>query len=117
MTSLLLPAAVWLEPALPELNEFNILGFAYLSLIGAAFTYLLWFRGIARLESSVIAALGFFSPVTADALGWWFLDQDLSSGQFLGVLIVLGSVWLSQRDGRSRPAPISFKQTSSQPLT
>lgn len=114
---LLLPAAVWLEPALPELNEFNILGFAYLSLIGAAFTYLLWFRGIARLESSVIAALGFFSPVTAVALGWWFLGQDLSSGQFLGVFIVLGSVWLGSRDGRPRPDPLSFKQTSSQPLT
>jgi len=114
---LLLPAALWLEPALPELTAFNILGLVYLGLVGAAFTYLLWFRGIARLESSIIAALGFFSPVTAAVLGWWILGQDLSSGQFLGVVIVLGSVWLSQHNGRSQTTSLSFKQTSSQTLT
>ncbi len=100
---LLLPAAIWLEPALPELTGVNVLGFVYLGLIGAAFTYILWFRGIARLEPSVVATLGFLSPMTAVLLGWWVLDQTLSPLQILGVLIVLGSVWLSQRTGRSKP--------------
>lgn len=42
---LLLPAVIFLEPVFPDLNLMNILGLAYLSLIGAAFSYLLWFRG------------------------------------------------------------------------
>ena len=101
---LLLPAALWFEPALPQLTASNVLGFVYLGLIGAAFTYVLWFRGIARLEPSVVATLGFLSPVTAVILGWWVLGQTLSLLQFIGVLVVLGSVWLSQQTARSKPA-------------
>ncbi|GAB4344872.1 MAG: EamA family transporter [Gammaproteobacteria bacterium] len=94
---LLLPAALWFEPALPALSSANLMGFAYLGLIGAALTYLLWFRGIARLAPSVVGSLGFFSPVTAVVLGWVLLDQPLGPLQVTGFLIVLGSVWLSQR--------------------
>jgi len=100
---LLLPAALWLEPSLPGLTGANILGLVYLGLIGAAFTYILWFRGIARLQPSVVATLGFLSPMTAVVLGWWVLGQNLSPLQVVGMFIVLGSVWLSQRAGRSKP--------------
>ncbi len=94
---LLLPVALLLEPPLPHLTGANILGFAYLGLIGAALTYMLWFRGLSRLEPSVVSPLGFLSPTTAVVLGWWVLDQELSPVQFLGIAIVLCSVWLSQR--------------------
>lgn len=101
---LLVPAALWLEPALPALTAPNLLGFAYLGLIGAAFSYLLWIRGIARLEPSAVSALGFFSPMTAVLLGWSVLGQSLSLPQVVGVLVILGSVWLSQRPPRPAPA-------------
>lgn len=110
---LLLPAAIWLEPALPELTATNFLDFAYLGLIGAAFTYILWFRGIARFEPSVVAALGFLSPMTAVVLGWWVLGQALSLLQFFGMFFVLGSVFLSQRTGRSVLTAIAIKHISS----
>jgi probable blue pigment (indigoidine) exporter len=96
---LLFPMALWFEPALPDLNTNNLLGFLYLGLIGSAFTYLLWFRGIARIAPSVVAPLGFLSPVTAGLLGWWVLDQSLNAVQFSGAVIVLGSVWLSRNAG------------------
>ncbi len=108
---LLLPAAILLEPTLPDLTGTNILGLAYLGLIGAAITYILWFRGIARLEPSVVATLGFLSPMTAVVLGWWALGQTLSPWQFLGMLMVLGSVWLSQRKRRSRPTATLAQET------
>lgn len=104
---LLVPAALWLEPPLPPLTGANVLGFAYLGLVGAALTYILWFRGIARLEPSAIAPLGLLSPVTAVILGWVALSQRLTAAQFAGIAIVLLSVWLSQRaqrQGASRPA-------------
>ncbi len=62
---LLLPVAFVLEPSLPALTQANIMGIGYLALIGAALTYLLWFRGIARLGPSFVAMLGFLSPLSA----------------------------------------------------
>ncbi|PWK63713.1 EamA family transporter [Aminobacter sp. AP02] len=100
---LLLPAVLWLEPSLPALTAANVLGFAYLGLIGAALTYILWFRGIARLEPSVVAPLGFLSPMTAVILGWSVLGQSLSPAQIAGMAVVLGSVWLSQRAQQAKP--------------
>ena len=100
---LLVPVALWLEPPLPSLSAENVAGLAYLTLIGAAATYIVWFRGIARLEPSVVAPLGFLSPVTAVILGWVVLGQQLSSAQTIGMTIVLASVWLSQQVWRSKP--------------
>ncbi|MGL4290189.1 MAG: EamA family transporter, partial [Phreatobacter sp.] len=81
---LLVPIALLLEPPLPALTVTNIAGLAYLGLIGAALTYILWFRGVARLEPSVVASLGFLSPVTAVILGWWALGQALTPLQIIG---------------------------------
>ncbi|MGF6178535.1 EamA family transporter [Ensifer sp. 4252] len=104
---LLVPVALFFEPALPTLTVANYAGLAYLGLIGAAFTYLLWFRGLSRLEPSAVAPLGFLSPVVAILLGWGVLDERLTPVQALGILVVLASVWLSQRAQlapRARPA-------------
>ena len=102
--ALLLPASIWAEPALPALSTSNVIGFAYLGLIGSALTYALWFRGVGRLEPSAVSALGFLSPATALILGWLVLDEHLSALQISGFLIVLASIWLSQTAVRtSRP--------------
>ncbi|MCV6902747.1 MAG: EamA family transporter [Achromobacter xylosoxidans] len=94
---LLLPVALLAEPALPPVTTLNVLGIAYLGLVGAALTYVIWFRGLARLEPAVVSSLGFLSPVSAVLLGWALLDQRLSAAQMAGMVIVVGSVWLSQR--------------------
>ncbi|AMH05158.1 EamA family transporter [Achromobacter xylosoxidans] len=95
--ALLLPVALLAEPGLPPVTTLNVLGIAYLGLIGAALTYVIWFRGLARLEPAVVSSLGFLSPVSAVLLGWALLDQRLSAAQMAGMAIVVGSVWLSQR--------------------
>ncbi|MGY5779834.1 EamA family transporter [Rhizobium sp. LEGMi135b] len=111
---LLLPVALLLEPPLPHLTGANILGFTYLGLIGAALTYILWFRGLSRLEPSVVSPLGFLSPTTAVILGWAVLGQQLSPMQMFGIIVVLGSVWLSQR---AQQAPQAGSATAcSQPV-
>lgn len=94
---LLVPLALMLEPALPTLTPLNYLGFAYLGVIGAAFTYLLWFWGIARIEPAAVAALGFLSPLVATLLGWALLGQSLSLLQGIGFIAVLVSVFIAQR--------------------
>lgn len=101
---LLVPVALIAEPMMPMPDARALGGLLYLGLIGAALTYLLWFRGIARIEPAAIAMLGMMSPVTAVLLGWLALGQDLSGLQMIGVGAVLGSVWLGQRAARPATA-------------
>jgi probable blue pigment (indigoidine) exporter len=92
----LLPVAMLFEPALPSLSVTNWLALAWLGLIGAAATYGLWFRGLARLEPAAVSMLGMVSPLVAVALGWLWLNQSLTQLQILGGGIVLASVWVGQ---------------------
>lgn len=73
------------------------MGLAWLGLIGAALTYALWFRGIGRLNATAVSSLLLLSPLTAVLLGWGFLDQTLTALQIVGIALVIGSIWLSQR--------------------
>ncbi|KLN46361.1 ABC transporter permease [Providencia rettgeri] len=91
----LLPFAIVFEPALPPLSSLNLIGLGYLTLIGGALTYALWFRGLAILGPSSVASLGFLSPVSAVVLGWFYLNQQLSTLQFIGMVVILLSVWAS----------------------
>lgn len=110
---LLVPFAWVLEPPLPSLSMGNGLGIAYLGLIGAALTYILWFRGVARLEPSVVATLGFLSPLVAVLLGWIFVGQALTAMQLVGVVAVVGSIWLSRRgDPASQPTKTAAERAA-----
>ncbi|AUQ55485.1 EamA family transporter [Phaeobacter inhibens] len=93
---LLIPVTLWSLPALPQLSAENLLGLAYMSLIGGAATYVLWFRGIARLEPSVVSLLGVLSPLSAVVLGWVFLGEVLTAKQAIGAGLALFSLWLGQ---------------------
>lgn len=97
---ILLPLALIFEPTLPRLDAVNLAGLLWLGLIGAAATYVLWLRGIARLEPGAVSILGMMSPVTAVLLGWIWLGQALTLVQIAGAVIVLGSVWAGQRASR-----------------
>jgi len=94
---LLVPVVLLFEPVIPMPTSGNLLGLLWLGLIGGALTYALWFRGIGRLEATVVSSLLFLSPLTAVLLGWVFLDQALSWSQIAGIVLVIGSIWLSQR--------------------
>lgn len=94
---LLLPVVLLAGAPIPVPTISNLLGLAWLGLIGAAFTYALWFRGIGRLSPSVVSSLLFLSPLTAVLLGWGVLGQTLTLLQFAGIALVIGSIWLSQR--------------------
>lgn len=101
---LLVPLALLFEPPLPPLDAQNVSGILYLGLIGAALTYILWFRGITRIETSAVSALGFLSPLSAVLIGWALLGQALTPTQIAGAGIVLAAIWLGQLAGRvNRP--------------
>ncbi|MBE9158562.1 EamA family transporter [Nodosilinea sp. LEGE 06152] len=94
---MLLPVALIVEGPITEMSRTNLWGFIYLGVIGTALAYALWFRGIQRLKTSSVAALGLMSPVVATLIGYFFLQQTLTPVQLLGVVVVLVSVLLGQQ--------------------
>ena len=104
--AVLLPFALFFEPALPSLTGINLLGLAYLTLIGGALTYIFWFRGLALLGPSSVASLGFLSPLSAVILGWALLGQQLTSLQILGMIVILISIWANQQSEKRERAKL-----------
>lgn len=94
---MLVPAAWIFDAPLPVLTIPQWAAYTYLSLAGAFVAYALWFRGINRLPSVAVASLGLLSPLTAVALGWVVLSQEMSGIAFIGLFIVLASVLVVQR--------------------
>jgi probable blue pigment (indigoidine) exporter len=91
---LLAPAALLVEGPPPALGWVNVAGFGYLSLIGTAGAYFLWFRGVTTLPPARVTLLGLLSPVVAATGGWLVLGQALSVGQLAGAAAVLSAVVL-----------------------
>jgi probable blue pigment (indigoidine) exporter len=102
---LLLPVALLVEGAPPAtLTGANLAGYAYLTIIGSALAYVLWFRGLSLLSATKVTFLGLLSPVVATALGWLVLGQELTAAQALGALVVLAALVVAQRRPARTPA-------------
>lgn len=91
---LLLPVALLVEGPPPSLTALNLTGYGYLSIVGTAFAYVLWFRGVTSLAPARVTVLALLSPAVAALLGWVVLGQALSAGQVVGFAAVLGAVVL-----------------------
>lgn len=105
----LLPVTLIVEGPPPgTLTMTNVLGYGYLSLIGAALAYALWFRGIRALSPNEVTFLGLLSPLVATAVGWIALGQTLTAVQILGAVVVLTALVVAQR----RPSTSTTSTTS-----
>lgn len=94
---LLLPVALAVEGPPPStLTGANLAGYAYLSIIGAAVAYALWFRGIRALPTTAVSFLALLSPLVATLLGMVVLGQQLNTLQAVGGLVVLGALVTAQ---------------------
>lgn len=113
---LLLPVTLLVEGAPPtHLTLENTLGYAYLTIVGSAIAYTLWFRGIQLLTPTEVTFLGLLSPLVATTLGWLVLDQRLTPVQIAGALTVLASVVTVQITGARPPATAPGRPTTSSP--
>ncbi|GAB1512119.1 EamA family transporter [Actinophytocola sp. KF-1] len=101
---LVLVPALFLVEGLPSaVTGVNVAGYAYLSLIGAALTYSLWFRGIRAMSPVRVTFLSLLSPLVATVLGWLALGQGLTAPQVLGALLVLAAVVAPQLVKEKKP--------------
>lgn len=93
---LLIPVTLMVEGVPGSLSMTNLTGYAYLSLIGTALAYTIWFRGLERLPAAKVSLLAQLSPVTATLVGWAALDQSLTPVQLAGMLLAFGAVLWGQ---------------------
>jgi probable blue pigment (indigoidine) exporter len=110
---LLLVATLAVEGSLPGLTVANVAGFSYLSLVGTALAYVLWFRGVTGLAPTRVTMLSLLSPVVAAVLGWVVLGQVLSAGQLAGAAAVLGAVVLGASARPRTRTPVRSDQPAS----
>jgi probable blue pigment (indigoidine) exporter len=94
----LLPVALIVEGMPQSITAVQILGFIYLGVINTGLAYALWFRGIEGLPTTLLPLLGLLSPVMAVGVGYVALGQTLTWQQLIGVVLILSSVVLSQRN-------------------
>ncbi len=87
----------------------NAAGFVWLAVVGTGLAYVNWFRGIQLLPVAVVSFLGLLSPLVATAAGWIVLDQSLTNLQFLGAVLVVSAILLTQ--SRPHPAVAAQDQT------
>lgn len=93
---LLLPLMLWSEGLPPPLKHSELGGYFYLAVLGTGLPYLLWFRALRGLDPVFMSILLLLSPLSALALGYWFLDQKLTSWQWVGACLVFAGITLSQ---------------------
>ncbi|OYC96165.1 EamA family transporter [Microbacterium sp. Yaish 1] len=101
-----------LPDALPTATEVG--AYAYLTLIGTALAYVLWFRGVRSLPTRLPAFVGLLSPVVAVLLGLIVAGETLSTLQALGLVAVLASVTAAVAQPRPktpRVPPVGLEPT------
>ena len=89
---ILVPLFLAVEGVPASLTMANLGGFAYLSLAGTALAFVLWFNGIRKLPVAGPPLLGLAAPITGAALGWWLLNESLSTLQIIGFIITIAAI-------------------------
>jgi probable blue pigment (indigoidine) exporter len=80
----------------------NLLGFAYIGLIGTTVAYALWFHAIEDLGASAVAPFFLLIPIVAFALDAVIAGLIPTAVQGLGALVVIGSLFIGQQAGKPK---------------
>lgn len=103
----LVPVALLVEGAPPELTPTSAVGFAYVTLVATALAYVAWFAGLRHLPPSAVGLVGLLNPVTGTVLGVVLAGEVFGATQAAGVALVLGGIVLG-----SLPARPGFLQST-----
>jgi len=109
---LLVPVAAVVEGAPPALDLPAVLALAYLGLVGSALGYLLWFRGLTRMDAGAVALVGLVNPVVGTTLGVLLLGEPFGPVHLVAVVVTLGSVLAAQAPVRARVGGLLGRRAS-----
>ena len=100
-------ALVDLPDSTPSADTFASV--AVLGLLCSALAFLLFFRLIAEVGPGRATVITYVNPVVALALGVAVLDESITTGVAVGLLLILAGSWLST-DGRLPPGLASLAE-------
>jgi probable blue pigment (indigoidine) exporter len=112
---LLLPVAAVAEGAPPPLSGSALVALLYLGLAGSALGYVLWFRGLTRMDAGAVAVVGLVNPVVGTALGVLLLSEPFGTVSLAAVVVTLGSVLVAQGPVRRRLAVLARSARAAAP--
>jgi drug/metabolite transporter (DMT)-like permease len=96
-----------LPDSMPSADTFASI--AVLGLACSALAFLLFFRLIAEVGPGKATVITYINPVVALALGVAILDESVTAGVVVGLLLILAGSWLST-DGRLPPGLASLAE-------
>lgn len=107
---LLLPA-LFIDGIPSGLDGPAVAGYAWLGLVGALFTYTLWFAAIRKLPVTATALLGLLSPLVAAILGAAVAGEALNAIQLSGFALTLAAMVAGQLDPKKNVLPTTKEGT------
>ncbi|HWL42246.1 MAG TPA: EamA family transporter [Ilumatobacter sp.] len=96
----LVPLALVVEGAPPELDRRAVLAFVYVSVVATAVAFVAWFSGLRRLRAGDVGLIGLLNPVTGALLGTVVAAEVLNARQLAGLVFVLAGVVVGSRTRR-----------------
>jgi len=98
----LVPVALLVEGGPPAIDASAAVGYLWIGGVGTALAYWCWFRGLHLMSAGAVSLVGLVNPVVGTVLGVVFAAELFGPVQALGMVLVLGSVVVGQRYGRTR---------------
>ncbi|MBM7504555.1 DMT family transporter [Agromyces aurantiacus] len=93
---MLVPAALLVEGAPPELGTTELAAFAYVGVVATAVAFVAWFAGLAHLPAGTVGLVGLLNPVAGVLLGTLLAGEVLGAWQMGGLVLVFGGILLGQ---------------------
>jgi drug/metabolite transporter (DMT)-like permease len=101
----LVSLCLFLPPALVELRGFD-LGtvprlvwgeVVFYALTASVLSFILWYRGVARVDANLAGVFTSLMPLAAAAVGILWLGERPALQHLLGLMAVLAAIWLGTR--------------------
>ena len=74
----------------------------FLGVVHTGFAYALYFSSLKELKGQTIAVLSYIDPITAVLISALFLGEQLSIFQIIGGILILGSTFISEIQGKKK---------------
>ena len=74
----------------------------FLGIVHTGFAYALYFSSLKELKGQTIAVLSYIDPITAVLISALFLGEQLTIFQIIGGILILGSTFISEIQGKKK---------------
>ncbi|KAK9819935.1 hypothetical protein WJX72_004120 [[Myrmecia] bisecta] len=93
-----------LLPRLADFNGWDAVSLVYISVLGSAASYGVFFYNASRGNLTALSSLTFLTPMFAALTGYIFLGETLTPLQLAGATVTLGAVALINSNGKRKQA-------------